>query len=118
MSVVLYKAGNTHEIDGIKCEMKVFDEYLFTSALEIGWNLTPEGCYEKEEQKESEETAAEASEEDENQEKVLTLKENKYYGDLTTDEVRKIAKDKGIKHWHNKNIDKLRKEVDTWQPES
>ena len=116
MGVALYKPGNTHTVNGIDCEMKVFDEYLFTSALDIGWNLTPEACYETEEQEESEETEAEASDED--QEEILSLEENKYYGDLSDGEVREIAKSKGIKHWHNKNIDKLRKEVDTWQPES
>lgn len=68
--------------------MKVFDEYLFTSNLETGWYLTPSECYEIEED---------------------TV--------LSDDEVRLLAKEKGIKYWHNKNIDKLRKEVDEWQPE-
>ena len=30
---------------------------------------------------------------------------------LSDDEIRELAKDKGIKSWHVKNIDKLRKEM-------
>lgn len=117
MGVALYKHGNTHVINGIECDMQVFDEYLYASNLDAGWHLTPEECYEKEEPETDEEAATETPEETETEEdEVLTLKENKYYGDLTDGEVREIAKDKGIKYWHNKNIDKLREEVDEWQP--
>ena len=45
MSVILYKAGDTHEIDGVKCEMKVFDEYLFKTNLDLGWCFSPADCY-------------------------------------------------------------------------
>jgi len=37
--------------------------------------------------------------------------------ELTDTEIRKIAKEKNIKHWHNKNINRLKKEVEEWQPE-
>jgi len=83
MSVILYKAGNTHIIDGIECEMKVFDEFLFASNLDIGWCLTPAECY-----------------------KTKPLNDS---------EIRASAKEKGIKNWYNKKIDRLRKEVDECQ---
>ena len=45
MGVVLFRKGETHTVNGIKCEFKIFDEYLFSSNLEAGWFLTPEECY-------------------------------------------------------------------------
>lgn len=31
---------------------------------------------------------------------------------LDDDEIRQLAKAKGIKHWHNKNIDRIKKELE------
>jgi len=45
MGVVLYRAGESHTVNGIKVEAKIFDAYLFDSNLQAGWSLTPEEAY-------------------------------------------------------------------------
>lgn len=45
MGIVLYRPGRTSTVNGIKCEMKVFDEYFYLDKLDLGWFYTPEECY-------------------------------------------------------------------------
>ena len=48
MSILLYKKGTTHNINGIDCDIKKVDPELFTGQPEPGWYLQPEeiamGC--------------------------------------------------------------------------
>jgi hypothetical protein len=94
MSVALYKAGSTHTIKGIECEMKLFNENSFTNMLGSGWFYSPSECYE---------------EATEPEDKLDSLDDN---------EVRSIAKECGIKNWHNKKIARLKAEIDAWQTET
>lgn len=109
MGVILYKAGDSHVINGIKCHLEVFDEYSYLHNLENGWFYSPEECYaeenetEKEKSTEKEPDHKESPEKtgDESGERVLTLEET----------LRAKAKDAGIKSWWIKSIANLEKEL-------
>jgi len=45
MGIVLYRPGEKYTIDGIKCDLKVFDENLYASYLKRGWFSSPDQCY-------------------------------------------------------------------------
>ena len=45
MSIVIYAEGNTHNINGIDCTIKLIDPELFNGTLEKGWFLQPEELY-------------------------------------------------------------------------
>jgi hypothetical protein len=42
MSTLLYKKGDSHEENGLKCEIGKFDALDVPSQLADGWFLTPE----------------------------------------------------------------------------
>lgn len=100
MGVTLYKPGDTHTVNGIPCDLKVFDPQTFESSLEAGWFLSPEACY-----AEIEEESGEEKEEEFNEEK----------GPKTDKEIRLLAKDIGVKFWHNKSISRLKVEIEECQ---
>jgi len=47
MAVQLFKKGNSHTVNGVKCDTQIFDEFSFKHMLKEGWCLTPEECYSK-----------------------------------------------------------------------
>lgn len=40
--IVLYRDGDTHEINGVKCEMGRFKNSALKAMLSAGWRVTPE----------------------------------------------------------------------------
>jgi hypothetical protein len=70
----------------VKCDLKVFDEQSFLQYLDLGWHYSPAACYEA------------------------------VQVEMSDEEIRTDAKAKGIKNWYNKKIDKLKVEIDAWQP--
>ena len=82
MAVILYRAGNAHMVNGIKCEMQICNEYSYLHYLDEGWFYSPEECY---------------AEPDGAQEE--------------NDKIRATAKDAGISNWHNKSIERLVREL-------
>ena len=107
MSITLYRPGNSHERHGIKCEARVFNEYSYLHLLDLGWFYSPEECY----QEAVEEVIEEAIEVPVEIDGLLIISE------MSDEEIRLLAKARGIKSWHNKGIDKLKAELDSWQPE-
>jgi hypothetical protein len=106
MAVILFKKGNTHKERGIPCQMQICNEYSYLHLLKQGWHYTPEECYAEEEPELVE--IPEVKEETETEEEPI-------------DEIRVLARDAGISHWHNKSINRLTKELreleDAEQPE-
>ena len=100
MAVALYRPGGTHKIRGVKCEMQIFSTNCVDNAIETGWFYSPEGCYDVVEQVSSQTDG------------ILSI------DDMTDDEIRILAKERKIKNWYNKGIDKLKTEIDAWQPEN
>ena len=98
MGVTLYRPGSTHNIKGIQCELRVFNEYNFKVCLDKGWFFSPEECYPKE-------PVVEAKQD----------KKEKPVKKMQDTEIRKLAKDAGIKSWHVKKIDRLKKELEECQ---
>ena len=43
--IQLFKAGSTHIVNGITCEMDTVNEYGYEHLLKKGWHFTPEACY-------------------------------------------------------------------------
>ncbi len=98
MGVTLYRPGTTHNINGILCELRVFNEYNFKVCLDKGWFFSPTECYPKE-------PVVEAKQD----------KKEKPVKKMQDTEIRKLAKDAGIKSWHVKKIDRLKKELEECQ---
>lgn len=114
MGITLYKPGKQHTVRGIKCEAKVFDEQSYLQYLDLGWYYSPADCYEP--------VAVEELEPIEYVEEVEEKEPWETDGlividELSDDEIRVLAKEKGIKNWYNKGIDKLKREIDEWQQE-
>lgn len=49
--IVLFKPGTSHVVNGITCERGIFNEYGFEGLLDGDWFLTPEECYQEDEEK-------------------------------------------------------------------
>jgi len=90
MSVVLYRQGNTHTVNGIDCELKLVRSRTFTGTPEEGWFLSPEEAY-----KESEEIKAE----------VLN------YDKMSNPKIREHAKIANISKWKDARIQTLKDEL-------
>jgi hypothetical protein len=87
MGISLYRKGNTHTIRGVICEMRVFKVRELKACVAAGWNSSPKDI-DRFKEADSNET-----------------------GLLSVDEVRASAKKAGIRNWHNKKIDTLKKEL-------
>lgn len=94
MSVELYRPGTTHVKNGIKCEAGIFNEYSFTHLLETGWFLTPE-------------ETCKLTEKD-NGMWEYQLNDDVTEKEITEEELRAMAKEKGIRNWHNMTVDNLK----------
>ena len=99
MAVILYKKGNTAKVRGIPCQFQICNEYSYLHLLEQGWKYTPEECYADEEPEVveiPEEVPEEPVEDPE---------------ETPEDAIRTAARDARIRHWHNKSIERLEKEL-------
>ena len=83
MGITLYKPGNTHVIDGIKCTMETFNSELF-NGLPKGWFFSPH---------------------------KMTEAKNPKKKSLEEISIREQAKELGIQNWHTKKIDRLETEI-------
>lgn len=90
MAIQLYRAGTTHIVRGIECEVCNFDSSQMQHQLEQGWVKAPEFIDEITEEV-AEETTEEATE---------------------IHPVRIQARDAGIDGWENKRIKTLESELD------
>jgi len=90
MAIQLYKAGDTHEVRGIKCEVRNFTNQEYGYWLENGWYLDPKDI--------PLESVEEAKEEVEEEKELHP--------------VRLAAKDAGIDGYEKKRIKTLEGELD------
>ena len=81
MGIMLYRPGTTHVEHGVKCEAQKFRTSDFPAILDQGWFTDPR-------EMEAGEPAA-----------------------ATDKEIRASAKELGIRNWHNKKIETLKKEI-------
>lgn len=115
MSIILYKAGNSKKVRGIRCDYKVFDESSYLHNLDQGWHYSPEECYAKSEEEvvdeeETEGVDQEESPEDETEDEAQEDAES-VVDPAPEDEIRTAAKTAGLSHWHTKSVDRLIKEL-------
>jgi hypothetical protein len=89
MGVALYRKGGSHTVRGVKCEMKVFKVREMKNCIDTGWHTSPEDIENP--------TFKEADTND--------------TGKLSVEEIRAAAKTAGIRNWHNKKIETLKKEL-------
>lgn len=108
MAVILYKPGKTHIVRGIKCTLQKVDETLFRNEVKAGWKLSPEECYETQEETTEEETTEEIEEETKPPLTVGHLD----LDSLSDDDIRATAQQASIKNWHVKSIVNLKKELE------
>lgn len=106
MAVILYRAGNAHTVNGIKCEVQICNEYSYLHYLDEGWFYTPEECYAEKEQDKDDQAVLEDA-----QEESSKTEEAEEESVLTDDEIRAMAKESGISHWHTKSIGRLVEEL-------
>jgi hypothetical protein len=112
MSVILYKKGSTHNVRGVECTAQIWkDERLDLEVLEkAGWFVRPENIP-------AEGTDTENPSEDSPQEEIDgriikdTKQEEASILELSEDEIRQMAKDAKISHWHTKSIERLKREL-------
>ena len=90
MAIKLYRKGTTHNINGIDCEIRLFDVRYGNSFAGVdGWCLKPEDI-----------GGESVVEEVENTEPLLD--------DLDPSDIREQAKAAGIEGWENKRINTLK----------
>lgn len=81
MAIKLYRKGNTHCVNGIECEVRMFR--ATTNSLDFvgvdGWCLKPEDINKKDE-----------------------------WSEYTADQIRSLAKDADIEDWDTKRINTLK----------
>jgi len=100
MAIQLYRAGNTHTVNGIECELQNFDIKSLQPMLDSGWYATPEETQDADGQNEEAQDDAQAPEKEAGEEeKVLNP-------------VRALARDKGIEGWDTKRIQTLQDLLD------
>lgn len=80
MGCVVYKQGDTHNVKGVKCELKVVTIGQFKEYLSDGWFASPEEAY--------------ADKNDS--------------GKLSNEEIRMAAKEKGLDNWEKGRIKTLK----------
>ena len=81
MSTAMYRAGETHNVRGTVCEMKVFEIPEIESATAEGWVMSPE-----------------------------EVKDDLFEG-LENKEIRQLAKDAGNEDWDSARIETLKSEL-------
>ncbi len=89
MGISLYRKGNTHTIRGVVCEMQVFKVKALKNCIDTGWHASPADI-EKPSFKEA---------------------DTNNTGLLSIPELRAAAKVAGLRNWHNKKPDTLKKEL-------
>ena len=97
MSIMLYRKGESHNVRGIKCEAKAFDEYSYLHELNNGWCYSPKKVNEKPDQT------------DKAEEYYLLYLDagSKEERDRLEIKIRETAKAFGINNWHNSKITTL-----------
>jgi len=93
--IALYRAGDTHEIHGVKCEMKRFNTHEFHQRKSEGWFTRPKDAYKKK-------AVQEITKEPEN-----TLGERSL-DDMPDEMIRQLANEAGIGNWHNRRVETLK----------
>jgi hypothetical protein len=132
MAVVLYRRGDTHVVEGVKCERGLFPVAQLQARLADGWVTDPRNVDAEEEwetasgpEVESEpETSATVTEEpktaideaaapagDKLGVTMDMLDEATKQPKPTEEEIRQVAKGLGIKSWHNMGLDKLNAKI-------
>ncbi len=101
MAIQLYRAGNTHTVRGIECELKNFTPNSLDAMLDEGWLKSPEEIgndkqIEESDQDERQEESSEDAPQQEDQEEIKVL-----------NPVRQAAKDAGIEGYEIKRIKTL-----------
>ncbi|MCP4144700.1 MAG: hypothetical protein GY752_05385 [bacterium] len=103
MAVVLYRQGDTHTVNGIRCELIRVDHELFTGTPDPGWFFSPEEAYKEidngVQKEESEEPKAEKV-------KKITAKKK-----TSNDKVRLAAKKAGIEDFDKARIGTLKEKL-------
>ncbi len=94
MAIQLYKAGDSHEVRGIKCEVANFKPAELEARLAEGWAKSPEDIGNGDKQEEIKEAEEELFEEE-----------------IDPAEVRERAKVAGIEGWEKKRIKTLINEL-------
>ncbi len=95
MAVVVYRRGNTHTVNGIRCELKIINHELFNGEPDPGWFFSPEDAYKEIDnglQKEENEAKEEEKE-------------------MSNEEIRTAAKDAGIENFDKARIGTLKEKL-------
>ena len=88
MAIKLFRKGNTHNINGIECEVRLFDVKYGGSFVGVdGWCSSPEDIDGKTKE---------------------VQEEPNDWDDLSSSDIREIAKESGIEGWENKRINTLK----------
>lgn len=98
------------KFNGIPCQIQVCNEFSYLHLLDEGWYYTPEEVAEaeiKEKRKALEDKEAPEADFGDATEAEPTETEPA----LTDDDIRTMAKEAGISHWHTKSIDRLVSEL-------
>lgn len=103
MAIVLYKKGNTHIIDGIKCDLKRVEPKYFTGKPDEGWFFSPREAYE--EVKEAKEKPKAKTEAETSEKEVLD------YDSMNNKEIREHAEKAGFDDWHTARIQPLKERL-------
>ena len=128
MSVLVYRKGSTHTINGISCEMAKIEPKSLQPHIDAGWCLTVEDVYaepnysepeevieapEDEEQAEYREEVEETIEELEEAPELPTKKEidTNGSGKLSNKEIRAAAQNMGIDDWDTARIATLKEKL-------
>ncbi|MCP4090299.1 MAG: hypothetical protein GY746_10960 [Gammaproteobacteria bacterium] len=103
MSVVIYRQGDTHTVNGVRCELKIVNHEFFTGQPEPGWFFSPEEAYKEidhgVQKEEIEEPKAEEV-------KKVTAKKK-----TSNDKVRLAAKKAGIEDFDKARIETLKEKL-------
>lgn len=79
MATKLYREGNSHFVNGIECEIRLFPRNGLSFVGIHGWCATPEDINKSDE-----------------------------WSDYSSEQIRELAKDSGIEGWENKRINTLK----------
>lgn len=114
MAVVIYRKGDTHTVNGIKCEAKRVSHKFFSGEPEPGWFFSPEEAYmevvndvQEEEQAEEVEEIKEEIHVDEKE----AEKESMVIEGMDNDEIRLAAKNAGISTYNTSRIRTLKEKL-------
>lgn len=96
MAVYVYTEGDSHEVKGVKCRMELVQASRLQNHLAAGWVVDPLDLVKEPEKEEVPEVAEEVEEKPK---------------ELSSQDVREEAKEKGLEGWDKKRINTLKKEL-------